>query len=144
MNPPNRTGLDFEARTLATLAEARLGAGDREEAQQAASEAIDLAAGRGAFFWEIFARLAAARALLELDGRVASNAVAEHLARARELIERAGAKALDPFVRIELAKLARRRGDEATHATELREAHRLFLEIGAPLRAAGVAKELAQ
>jgi hypothetical protein len=33
-------------------------------------------------------------------------------------------------------------GDEATCERELREAHRLFLEIGAPIRAAEVAKEL--
>ena len=33
-------------------------------------------------------------------------------------------------------------GDEATHELELREAHRLFREIGAPIRAAEVAKEL--
>jgi hypothetical protein len=33
-------------------------------------------------------------------------------------------------------------GEEATRESELREAHRLFLEIGAPIRAAEVAKEL--
>jgi len=33
-------------------------------------------------------------------------------------------------------------GDEATRQRELREAHRLFLEIGAPIRAEQVAREL--
>lgn len=42
----------------------------------------------------------------------------------------------------ERAELARLTGDEATRERELREAHRLFTEIGAPLRAAEVAKEL--
>ncbi len=37
---------------------------------------------------------------------------------------------------------ARRRGDETTHQRELREAHRLFLEIGAPIRAEQVATQL--
>jgi len=34
-------------------------------------------------------------------------------------------------------------GDEVTRERELREAHRLFREIGAPIRAEQVAKELA-
>jgi hypothetical protein len=34
------------------------------------------------------------------------------------------------------------RGDDTARQRELREAHRLFTEIGAPLRAAEVAKEL--
>jgi hypothetical protein len=39
--------------------------------------------------------------------------------------------------------LRRSIGDETTRQRELREAHRLFLEIGAPIRAEQVAKELA-
>jgi hypothetical protein len=39
--------------------------------------------------------------------------------------------------------LARLRGDEPTRERELREAHRLFLEIGAPIRADQVVRELA-
>jgi hypothetical protein len=41
-----------------------------------------------------------------------------------------------PFLRIERAELARLAHDEATRQRELREAHRLFREIGAPIRAA--------
>jgi hypothetical protein len=36
---------------------------------------------------------------------------------------------------LERAALARLTGDEAARQRELREAHRLFLEIGAPIRA---------
>jgi len=43
---------------------------------------------------------------------------------------------------VEGAELARLNGDEATRQRELREAHRLFVEIGAPIRAAEVAREL--
>jgi hypothetical protein len=53
-----------------------------------------------------------------------------------------GAKSYEPFLHVERAELARLVGDESTRQRELREAHRLFLEIGAPLRAAMVAKEL--
>jgi hypothetical protein len=62
----------------------------------------------------------------------------EALALCRE----SGAKTWEPFVHLERAEVASRLGDEATRERELREAHRLFLEIGAPIRAAEVAKEL--
>jgi len=40
------------------------------------------------------------------------------------------------------AELARLTGDESARERELREAHRLFTEIGAPIRAAEVAKKI--
>jgi hypothetical protein len=46
-------------------------------------------------------------------------------------------------VYLERAALARLGGSEATRQRELREALRLFTEMGAPIRAAEVAKELA-
>jgi hypothetical protein len=49
----------------------------------------------------------------------------------------------EPFLHAERAELARLTGDEAARERELHEAHRLFTEIGAPIRAAEVAKELA-
>jgi hypothetical protein len=45
-----------------------------------------------------------------------------------------------PSRRAELAKLT---GDESSRERELREAHCLVLEIGAPIRAEEVARELA-
>jgi hypothetical protein len=48
-----------------------------------------------------------------------------------------------PFVHVERAELARLTGDEATRERELREAHRLFIAMGATIRAEQVAKELA-
>ena len=50
--------------------------------------------------------------------------------------------AFGPFVCLERAELARLLGDQTTRQRELREAHRLFTEMGAPIRAAEVAKEL--
>jgi hypothetical protein len=47
------------------------------------------------------------------------------------------------FLHVERAELARLTGDEAARERELREAHRLFMEIDAPIRAEQVAKELA-
>jgi hypothetical protein len=47
-----------------------------------------------------------------------------------------------PHVYLKRAELARLTGDEAGRERELREAHRLFIEMGAPIRAPEVAKEL--
>ena len=64
------------------------------------------------------------------------------LAEAEAWLEMSGAKSYEPFLHVERAELARLVGDEATRQRELREAHRLFTEMGAPIRAAAVAKEL--
>ena len=53
-----------------------------------------------------------------------------------------GAKSYEPFLHVERAELARLTGDDASRERALREAHRLFLKIGAPIRAAEVAREL--
>src|SRR2546430_10380298 len=56
-------------------------------------------------------------------------------------IEMSGAKSYEPFLHVERAELARLNGDDAARQRELREANRLFLEIGAPIRAQEVARE---
>ena len=53
-----------------------------------------------------------------------------------------GAESYEPFLHVERAELARLTGDAAARECELREAHRLFLEIGAPIRAAEIARAL--
>jgi hypothetical protein len=53
-----------------------------------------------------------------------------------------GAKSYEPFLHVERAELARLTSDEAAPERELREAHRLFTEMGAPIRAEEVAREL--
>jgi hypothetical protein len=53
-----------------------------------------------------------------------------------------GARAFVPFIHVERAALAHLLGDEAVRERELHEAHRLFTEMGAPVRAEQVAREL--
>ena len=48
----------------------------------------------------------------------------------------------EPHVHLERAELARLSGDEAARQRELKEAHRRFTEMGAPIRAAEISKEL--
>jgi hypothetical protein len=58
-------------------------------------------------------------------------------------VEETGAAALEPFVRVELAELARLSDDREGHNRELHDAERLFAVIGAPRRAAELANRLA-
>ena len=75
--------------------------------------------------------LALARVLLGSGGPVAREQIEAALARALELAGDTGAKGFEPLIHVELAELARQSGDEEGHERELREAHRLFTEIGA-------------
>ena len=65
------------------------------------------------------------------------------LAEGDAWLEMSGAKSYEPFLHVERAELARLTGDEASRERALHEAHRLFTEIGAPIRAGEVARELA-
>ncbi len=51
-------------------------------------------------------------------------------------------RAFLPLIRVERAGLAERRGDGAARERDLREAHRLFTEMGATGHAERVAREL--
>jgi hypothetical protein len=54
-----------------------------------------------------------------------------------------GAKSYEPFLCLERPELARVVGDDVGRQRELHEAHRLFTDMGATVRAEQVAKELA-
>jgi adenylate cyclase len=147
---PARAALDLYGRVEKQLAgvpatvfaEALLQSGDPSTAQSAATEAIAICRRTLRGTYEAIAQGVLARALLRRDGAVAREAAEAALAQAGALIERTGTKTLVPSLCEWRAELARLTGDEARRERELREAHRLFTEIGAPIRAAGVAKEL--
>ena len=90
-----------------------------------------------------YASLALARVLLGSAGPAARAEIEAALARALELARDTGAKAFEPLVHVELAELARQSGDQEGRERELREAHRLFTEIGATGHAERLAAELA-
>jgi tetratricopeptide (TPR) repeat protein len=131
-----------EAGLLAGIASAHLGLGDREEALALSEEAIALSRRLGSRVWDFSALLTRMRALREIRGLEAMREIKATLAQADAWLEMSGAKSYEPFLHVERAELARLTGDEATRERELHEAHRLFTEIGAPIRAAEVAKEL--
>jgi class 3 adenylate cyclase len=132
---------NWEGGVLAAMAAAGLGLGDRSRALTLAREAIAVCRRRGSRFWEFSAQLTRMRALREIHGVEARSEIQAALAEADAWLEMSGAKSYEPFLHIERAQFARLKGDQAARECELREAHRLFLEIGAPLRAAEVAKE---
>jgi class 3 adenylate cyclase len=137
-----RAMLIIEPLILACLAESYLGAGDTPSARLRAEEALALAQQRQTRTQEIDAQLALARVRGRAEGLSARPAIEAALERALAVIRDTGARAFEPHVYLERAELARLSGDEATRQRELREAHRLFTEIGAPIRAEQVAKEL--
>jgi adenylate cyclase len=137
-----RTRLDIEALMLANLARAYLGVGQVDKARQTAEDAVEAARQRGKPSHEIQAQLSLARVLLTSVGAEGRPAIEEALTRALELVEATGAKALEPQILVERAELARLLEDEATRKLQLREAHRLFAEMGATGHAKRLGKKL--
>jgi len=119
-----------------------LGLGDQEEALAIAEEAIAVSRRRGARLWEFSALLTRTRALRELHDVRATREIEAALAEANAWLEMSGAKSYEPFLHVERAELARLTGDDTARRRELQEAHRLFLEIGAPIRAEQVVTQL--
>ena len=137
-----RTGLETESVNLANLARAYLGAGRREEARRMAEEAVKLGRQGGSGLWELQAHLARAQVLIALDGADGKAAIEAEIDCALELVDRTGARGVEPLILEQRAELARLLGDEAVYVRELRKAHRLFVEMGATGHARRVAARL--
>jgi tetratricopeptide (TPR) repeat protein len=137
-----QTARVYETVVLDRLADAHLGAGNIERARALAEEAIVLAERRATFGSGFHAHLTLARTLLRSAGPAARAAIDVALAEAQALVDRTGARSEQPHVHLVRAELADVLGDEPTRGRELREAHRLFAEIGATGWAERVAKEL--
>src|SRR5262249_20118996 len=135
--------LETEAYTLATLARAHLGRGDVTRAEALADEAAALARRQGTLACLCAANLVRARPLVARDGPRAASDIEAILTEAEQLVARTGARIHLPTAHPARAELARLAGDEAARHRELSEAHRLFTEMGATVRAEQVARELA-
>ena len=137
-----RTGLQFLPWTMATLGEAYLARGDGSRARTTAEDAVALARERHLRLLEPITLLSLARVLLASEGARARAEVKASLSRALVLAKEMEARSEEPLVHVELAELARAIGDDAGREEELREAHRLFAEIGADRHKAALAREL--
>ncbi len=137
-------GLTYNDGTYVTKARAYLGLGDAAAARTAAEEAISVMRQFGRRFSHCQAQIVLAQALLRADGLGARDRAVLALSEALTFAEESGAKGLEPFVHEALAEVARVSGDDAALRRELREAHRLFVEMGATGHAERIAPLLAE
>jgi adenylate cyclase len=135
-----RTGLEAEARYLASLAEALRAVGELDRARAIAEEGVAVGQRIGTPVYEAEAQLALARLLLRQRGVDAAPAVRSALDRAEALVRDTGARNVEPFVYIERAALA---GDASSARQALTNAAQRFREMGAVLRADEIARRLA-
>lgn len=138
-----RTALETQPWRLVRLAESHLALGDPDRARRLVEEGVDLArrgaqAGVEALGWVTLARVLLASAREDAQAEIAGA-----LDRALELANTTEAKIIVPRVHVERADLARLTGNEDGHHRELREAHRLYSEMGAVGLAQSLAEELA-
>jgi class 3 adenylate cyclase/tetratricopeptide (TPR) repeat protein len=133
-----------EPQFRAGLAEAYLGAGDVARAQEQAARAVEVARAFETHLWEHYAGLAMLSVLLEKDGLAAREEIEARAGRLAARIDETGAESFRPLLHEERARLAQLLGDDAARELELREAHGLFVEIGATAHAERLARELAR
>jgi tetratricopeptide (TPR) repeat protein len=137
-----RAGLFLEPYYVAALAEAHLGLGDAPRARQVAEAAHEIAERAQMRVAEVRALLARVRVLLTLDGVAARAEVESILERALALVHSTGARSFEPQIHVERARLAGLLSDVPGRQQWLREALRLFTEMGATGHAERVAREL--
>jgi hypothetical protein len=82
--------------------------------------------------------------MLACEGAKCAAEVERALAEVSAMIEETEARCREPIVHEISAELARLRADEATRERELREAHRLFVEMGATGHAERIAPLVAE
>jgi hypothetical protein len=138
----SRQSLAHEAQMITYLAEANLGGGEDRRARELATEAVSLARSQGARLYECQAQITLARALSKSENTDRTEDVKAALDRARELAEDMGARPFEAQIHEVSAELAALLGDDAGREPELREAHRLYTEMGATGHAERVAREL--
>jgi class 3 adenylate cyclase len=129
---------------LTLLAKAKLGMGDAEGARALAAEGLAATVAVRYLVQSVEARCVLAQILLRTEGPAASEVIETELARADAVIEQTGARAYAPFVLVTRAALYRALGDKAGREHLLREAQRLWVEMGATGWAERVAHELEQ
>jgi tetratricopeptide (TPR) repeat protein len=138
-----RTAVEGEPLRLAILAECHAGAGDPGRARPLAEEAVAIAGAREQPHIESFCSLSLARVASASSDAQDHLAAETALSRAIELAQATGTTSLEALMHAEYAKLARQTGSQELSQQELREAHRLFSEVGAAGQAERAASELA-
>jgi hypothetical protein len=132
-------GSQGEPRHCAELSTSCLAAGDVATARELAERGAAVGQKIGARLYEARAQLAVAAAALTEDGTDAARTALE---RCEHLLRKTSAKSWLPFLHEGRAELARVEADGSSREHELREALRLYTEMGATGHAERVAREL--
>ena len=136
-------GLPMQGRfTRPFLSQAWLELGDASRALSIAEEVAAENERLGNAVLEMDSRLAAGHAALALRGADARGVVEEMLDRVDVLLQVTDAQSRLPRIALVRADLAHALGDETARTAELREAHRLFTEMGATGHAERLAREI--
>jgi adenylate cyclase len=136
------TALWTEPEILSQMALAHAGLGGAARARELADQAVPLARELLTKPGECEAELVRARVLIRFDPSKARDDIAAALDAAAGLAKEMNAKSFEPFICEERARLARVSGDPAAFERELREAQRLYTEMGATGHAERLAREL--
>jgi adenylate cyclase len=135
-------GLEWQPVALIVTSAARLGQGDPESARELGREAVRLVREHGIDLMEVLGLYYLVQALLRPEASAELDEAEASLAAGMERLRAIGAHSWEPLMREQAAELARLRGDLPRREHELREAHRLFVEMGATAHAERVAREL--
>ncbi|MCZ6715302.1 MAG: AAA family ATPase [Deltaproteobacteria bacterium] len=136
-------GLSFQSDiSQPYIARTQLRRGNASGARATAEEAVGLTRQRGVIIQESESQLALAEVLLATEGARSRGAVETALARTAEIVDEINLHSRQPWIHVWRAELARLLGEDAAHTRELREAHRLFSEMGATGHAERLAREL--
>jgi tetratricopeptide (TPR) repeat protein len=137
-----RVALGQRALTVSGQALVYSALGEREQAIAQARSALEKSVRGGNRRAEDFARLTLARILLATGDPGLHDEVEETVERAEALCEETGMRVHLPSLLEVRAGLAERRGDPQEVRRKLREAHRLYTEIGATGHARRLAEDL--
>jgi hypothetical protein len=124
------------------LAQAYLGCGDCDRARSVAEQAVAQNRARGALHYEMYALRTLARVLRTIDAAREAETIEASLSRAEDLVRETGARLQLPSLHEERARLASALQGPSDADRELREAYRLYAEMGATGHAERLAKEL--
>ncbi len=126
---------------LPYVAQTHRRAGDLRRAHAIARECVEATRAGKMGEYGAQAEIELARVLLARDGPT-SQAFAGALSDAESLVEEIGARVFEPHLHEIRAESAALRGESDERQRELREAHRLFSEMGATGHAERLAREL--
>ncbi len=132
----------IEGWVRAELAEALLGRGELDRAEQEAQTAVTVSQAQHSRCDEVRANLVLVHTQLRCAEAPALVRAEQALVRAQELIDETGAQAYQPEVHECRARLARLRGDAPAAQREIEDARRLYAAMGAPAQVERLAKEL--